>query len=127
MKQVLSILFILVVLGNTLSLPAYYLYYNLNKAYITELFCINKEKVQMKCHGKCHLSKVTQNLVTKRKGEATNFPVIEERIPMSLFLENKMYLKFSDLPFSRRSLPSFVHHYQFLHRQTVFHPPQRLV
>jgi len=29
--------------------------YFINQAEITELFCINKEKPQLKCNGKCHL------------------------------------------------------------------------
>lgn len=31
--------------------------YFLNTAEITELFCINKEKPQLECNGKCHLAK----------------------------------------------------------------------
>jgi hypothetical protein len=31
--------------------------YGINKASITELFCINKEKPELKCDGKCHLGK----------------------------------------------------------------------
>ncbi|MCW8896726.1 MAG: hypothetical protein OQJ96_10345 [Flavobacteriales bacterium] len=31
--------------------------YLLNKAEITELFCINKEKPKLECNGKCHLAK----------------------------------------------------------------------
>ena len=31
--------------------------YLLNKAEITELFCINKEKPKLECNGKCHLGK----------------------------------------------------------------------
>lgn len=31
--------------------------YLLNKAEITELFCINKEQPKLECNGKCHLAK----------------------------------------------------------------------
>ena len=31
--------------------------YFFNQAEITELFCVNKEKIQLKCNGKCHLTK----------------------------------------------------------------------
>ena len=33
------------------------IHYFLNQAEITALFCVNKEKPQMKCNGKCHLAK----------------------------------------------------------------------
>ncbi len=32
-------------------------YYELNKEYITEQYCVNKDKPEMDCCGKCYLSK----------------------------------------------------------------------
>lgn len=40
----------------------YLAYYELNIDYIIETYCINKEKPEFKCNGKCHLaSKLTGN------------------------------------------------------------------
>ena len=36
-------------------------WYELNKGHITELFCVNKDKPELKCHGKCHLKKQVQS------------------------------------------------------------------
>lgn len=35
----------------------YVAYYELNIDYIIETYCVNKEKVEMQCNGKCHLAK----------------------------------------------------------------------
>ncbi len=39
------------------------LYYQLNIDYIIETYCVNKEKPELQCNGKCHLAK--QLSVTK--------------------------------------------------------------
>lgn len=39
-------------------------YYELNIEYITEKFCENKEKPELKCNGKCHLAKELQLIST---------------------------------------------------------------
>ncbi|MET6998594.1 hypothetical protein [Chitinophaga defluvii] len=35
-------------------------YYNFNKAYITNTFCVNKDKPQLHCDGQCYLQKQLQ-------------------------------------------------------------------
>jgi len=32
-------------------------YYELNKAYIAKTYCVNKQKPQMHCNGRCHMQK----------------------------------------------------------------------
>ena len=34
-----------------------YVEYVLNQDYIAEFLCVNKDKPELKCHGKCHLAK----------------------------------------------------------------------
>ncbi len=36
------------------------LYYQLNIDYIIETYCVNKEKPELQCNGKCHLAKQLQ-------------------------------------------------------------------
>lgn len=44
--------------------PVYYIgqltYYELNIDYIIETYCVNKDKPELKCNGKCHLAKKLQ-------------------------------------------------------------------
>ncbi|MDG1475963.1 MAG: hypothetical protein P8Q14_02340, partial [Vicingaceae bacterium] len=46
--------------------------YFINQAEIIELFCINKEKPELKCDGKCHLA--TQLTEVENDTEDTPFP-----------------------------------------------------
>ncbi|MES2628414.1 MAG: hypothetical protein V4616_05545 [Bacteroidota bacterium] len=41
--------------------------YSVNRVYITQAFCVNKAKPQLKCNGKCHLAKEL-----KKAGEEKN-------------------------------------------------------
>ena len=67
MKKIFSyILFLTLVIR-----PAYNVgniaYYELNIDYIIENYCVNKEKPELQCNGKCHLK--NQLAVTDTKGE----------------------------------------------------------
>jgi hypothetical protein len=42
--------------------------YFINQVEITELFCINKDKPQLKCNGKCHLTQELKEVETKNTG-----------------------------------------------------------
>ena len=41
--------------------------YEMNKAEITELFCVNKDKPELNCHGSCHLSKMLSSHYQENK------------------------------------------------------------
>ena len=53
----------------------FYAYYQWNKAEITELFCINKNKPRLKCDGKCHLQTTLQTVEdqTNSKGDVIHY------------------------------------------------------
>lgn len=45
------------IFSNSLVKGALFVNYLVNKDYITEKFCVNKDKPILKCDGKCHLAK----------------------------------------------------------------------
>lgn len=57
LKQLASILVILIFTSGILNSNLLLLNYALNKDSITALFCVNKERPELKCDGKCHLGK----------------------------------------------------------------------
>lgn len=60
--------------------PVYpYLEYALNKDYITKVFCINKDKPELKCNGKCHLNQQIKNQEKQNK---------EHSVPAQFHIEN---------------------------------------
>lgn len=46
--------------------------YELNKAYIIENFCVNKDKPMMNCDGKCYLAQQMKEAKEKRDANATH-------------------------------------------------------
>ncbi len=46
--------------------------YELNKAYIVENFCVNKDKPMMNCDGKCYLAQQMKEAKEKRDANATH-------------------------------------------------------
>lgn len=56
-KKAFATFFLLLIMGASMHQLALAAMYVLNQDYIAATFCVNKEKVEMKCNGKCHLSK----------------------------------------------------------------------
>ena len=96
-------------------------WYQLNTQSITEKYCVNKDKPQLHCNGKCHLKKQldktengdAKNKDNNKKIEWTVFILPENNYshPQSLFIEKTE-------TFNRQTDYS----YKFLH--SVFRPPQ---
>lgn len=101
--------------------------YLLNKAEITELFCVNKEKPKLQCNGKCHL---TQEL---KKIESTN----EEKplLPLNnnvnlelifILVENNINFQNISNLLSRNNTPYFNIKSSYI-KAIVIPPPQQFV
>jgi len=114
---VLSLVFLAVFSGSSLIV----LQYNLNKKQIIERYCVNKDKPEMCCEGKCYLQ---NQLKQKDKRESnTPFSNIRENFELSFFIIQSqiivhLYCQFSDSNF-----------FFFPVKQTIkalteiFHPP----
>lgn len=48
------------------------LYYQLNIDYIIDTYCINKEKPELQCNGKCHLAKQLQVVSTSTNDDESS-------------------------------------------------------
>lgn len=93
--------------------------YAINQDYIAEFLCINKEKPEMRCNGKCHLYKEVEKQ--------------QEETPVSLEISFKEYpigfvkiLKFANINIGNLKYKSNFHylkHYKYFYSETVFHPP----
>lgn len=96
--------------------------YCVRKDYISKVLCINKEKPQLKCNGKCHLVKQLQ-AETEEKPDSP-FPAgpEKEQKQISEFIVAGFSLntRFSD---SDVPLPVFHNLYTYSFSLFVFHPP----
>ena len=94
--------------------------YVVNQDYIAEYLCINKDKPEMHCDGKCY---VMQMLEEQRNEKKQNLPSIDLReYPIGfvtvLTLENTTFSP-SDL----KNTNNYTNKYSFLNSYQYFHPP----
>jgi hypothetical protein len=95
--------------------------YEINKAYITNNFCENKNKPKMACNGKCHLKK---QLDKEQQKENNPINSVNEKLEIQFFapltagIKFQRYSigKFQFIPYELKpvSTPAF----------PIFHPPQ---
>ena len=64
-KIALVSVLILVILFSQFNSAFILINYQLNKEVITQKFCVNKNKPQMKCNGKCHMKKQLEKSESK--------------------------------------------------------------
>ena len=79
MKRTLSLFFLSIFCFSTLQSVIPYFEYIFNYEYISKVLCINKNKVELNCNGKCHLKKQLSSTVddTKTNNENSRVPVIK--------------------------------------------------
>lgn len=93
--------------------------YALNKDYIAEFLCINKDKPEMACGGKCHLMK---QLEKQEKELPKGLKISFEEYPIGFV---KLYLKNSKVDLEHHAKQRFgeYQNYSFLFSEEIFHPP----
>ncbi len=114
----LAVGFLLQIMSSSLIL----LNYELNTAYIIENFCVNTDKPELKCNGKCHLSKQIQE-DSEKKSETPASP--SEVITLILAVEEIPLFAFNfwdQSPCTFNGL--YIEGVYSNHLHTIFHPPQ---
>lgn len=117
----LSAIILFAALSLQLSLPTLLsINYSVHKEAITELFCINKDKPDMGCQGKCHL---------KKQIEETNPPASKKEMVHShkeydFFLEAKEAINPNNSIAEEPDEAIYSNAYQFLFSNSLFRPPQ---
>ena len=85
MKKIISILIVLVVVLPQLINTWVLIDFTINHEYIAKVLCINKDKPEMKCNGKCHLAKQLNKTETKEKQNKVEFAQQNENLFVKAF------------------------------------------
>jgi len=112
----------------TLALrPIYYVgqvvYYELNIDYIIETYCINKEKPELKCNGKCHLAKQLEFVSKTNTNDEVGFNLVSCFYPVyhvsypNISFKKVLFKGDTKTPFSYQK------EYFFTHISKHFKPP----
>ncbi|MXV15282.1 hypothetical protein [Hufsiella ginkgonis] len=97
-----------------------YTEFKLNETYIAKVLCINKEKPQLHCNGKCYLAKKLKQAEEKDKNEERNgqkFRFQEAFLTASDKLSVPFYFVSVTVSQPASCCPRE-------HRDAIFHPPQ---
>lgn len=117
-SSILLVIFLFQSFGNVV----FYVHYELNKKYIAEVLCENKDKPEMHCNGKCHLKKQIKAVEKQTVPEAENFQAFKISV---VYFEEQDTFETSELVNSKNKKTDFynnLYKFQFIGEQ--FHPPQ---
>lgn len=98
-------------------------YYQLNIEYITEVYCVNKEKIELACNGKCHLAKQLQ-LETKSQEKDNAFKITSEVFSLVFFENLSNFTINTNLPLlDKRVKHLYNQSYSYSFNYKCFRPP----
>ncbi len=94
--------------------------YLVNQDYIADFLCINKDKPELECNGKCYLKKQLKEASEEKEKNLP--PIAMEEYPIGfidffIFLSKKTVIKLAQCN-SR-----YYNNYKFSYLHSVFHPP----
>lgn len=97
--------------------------YELNKEYISSVFCINKEHPELHCDGQCFLAKKLNELEHQNKQTQDNLKKLIESVP-----EFKSYALCTLAPtFELKTYSGYFVKPIIKNSFSLFHPPKSLV
>jgi len=126
MKKIFSILTTLVLLMPQLINMVIIIDFNINQDYIAKVLCINKDQPEMKCNGKCHLTKELKKAEEPKENPKTEFVQLRNEI---LFCQHFINTKkINNIPEPTKTYayqnPDF---YKSDFVSDIFHPPKLIL
>ena len=110
-------------LFNSLQLSFTYAYYYLDKADFIDMLCVNKDKPEMHCDGKCHLKKVAQN--NNANTDTDKVPAkINNLKEVILFVVEQTTYSFLSNPLEKSEKGYYNNLYAYAAMSVLDHPPQ---
>lgn len=99
--------------------------YAINYDYIVEVLCINKDKPELQCNGKCHLTselaKVNDDNSTPDK---TNSKLIKRILQVEFLTDDSFHISYQVNAGYNQPIKSHLNPlYFYLYSSSVFHPP----
>jgi len=120
-KYIFAISLTILLLINSTRVSLTYAYYNMDTVTFIETFCINQDKPELKCNGKCHLKKIAK---TQDKEQKTPENIIDFKVfvfytnPIEAFV----FTKTTDS--KKHHTIAYQNLYSFNKINDCFHPPQ---
>jgi len=97
--------------------------FKLNQDFIAKVFCINREKPQLKCNGKCHLKKELKKNNSSEKSEPANSPMEKQEQKINFF-SDRITSDGQEFGNTRKQFCDIEILVSFLNETDIFHPPR---
>lgn len=125
-KKIIGAMLFVSMAFKILMAPIFFVNYELRKDYIIKNYCVNKNRPEMHCDGKCYLAKQIQKAEQEDEKQATN-SFISKLLSLEVVQKNPLFSNyFPAKSFREKSIQNF--HYKnsisHLHAFSYFHPPQ---
>lgn len=126
MKHLLPILLLAMMLARPIFFVGIMGYYSFNVKEITTKYCVNKNRPQLKCNGKCHIAKQFR-LAEQSEKETANKIVVSLTIPLVFFQATEV-INFLSSEDSLRILNSdYKNLYSFEYSSFFEVPPRQII
>ncbi|MEM6522273.1 MAG: hypothetical protein AAGF85_10605 [Bacteroidota bacterium] len=99
--------------------------FELNKGYIQDFLCINRDKPVTVCGGKCYLTKQLKKAIDFESKSATVPSINLADYPIGFVYLYRLQTQLSGMEIIRIGMYSFIYSFQFIH--TPFHPPEKVM
>jgi hypothetical protein len=119
-KKIIFILVIVLLIKPILPV----LEYVVNYEYISKVLCINKDKPQLHCNGKCHLMKELVKASDTEKPLSSGKKVSSQLVEVLFFEEIELF-RIAPIRFDSKEKITFScsNLYDYLNVYAIFHPP----
>lgn len=121
MKKITSIALILLMSVQCFYKLGVITYFHLNREYIAEVLCINKDKPIATCHGQCFLNK-NLDVAKETSTDDETLPVAKQKFDLPIFLISKSEYRFANLKSSESNCP-YIRDLSSKHSSAPFRPP----
>lgn len=126
MKKVISISLSVLILSLTTKDLMTYAHFFINQDFISNNLCINRDKPEIMCHGKCFLKKQIQE---NQKQEKKIPNPVKDKSSEIVFVSETKVLIVNDLYNlkKKKKIGYCAGSYSFSYHNEIFHPPQNQI
>lgn len=125
MQRIVAVILLCSLISHSLMKLGVVAWYELNKDYVAEVLCINKDKPELECNGKCYLNKQLKKADALTNDDNKNTPQKYKEIEVLTFLLSD----YIQLPRSIILVNDVKHHIAYTRSlgianvTDIFHPP----
>lgn len=119
-KGLFSLILVTALLWNIFHVAITYGYYYIDQSGFIEQFCVNIEKPELKCDGKCHLKDVAEKDSTNDKAPSKMIASKD----VTFFVQKKEKIDFGYITYNKKQIKKYSNLYSFLREYSLYQPPQ---